>query len=111
MHDIGDAFVRAGLRDPVLDVDYMKVTYGDTEALYRDLTSAGARNCLQGRRQTLTGKSRFKAMDNLLAARMADEVLSLRLELVYGHAWGSGPRLPDGEFRFDPTQIARRQRA
>jgi hypothetical protein len=50
-------------------------------------------------------------MDDLLAARMADEVLSLRLELVYGHAWGSGPRLPDGEFRFDPTQIPRRQRA
>lgn len=111
MHDIGDAFVRAGLRDPVLDVDHLKVTYGDTKALYRDLTSTGARNCLRGRRQSLTGKSRFKAMDNLLAARMVDEVLSLRLELVYGHAWGSGPRQPDGEFRFDPTLISRRQRA
>ncbi len=49
-------------------------------------------------------------MDKLLAARMADEVLSLRLELVYGHAWGSGPRLPDGEVRFDPALISRRQR-
>lgn len=110
MHDIGDAFVRAGLRDPVLDVDHLQVTYGDTEALYRDLTNAGARNCLHGRRQTLTGKSRFKAMNKLLAARMADGILSLRLELVYGHAWGSGPRLPDGEFRLDPTLISRRQR-
>jgi malonyl-CoA O-methyltransferase len=110
MHDLGDALVRAGLRDPVLDVDHLTVTYRDTAALYRDLSSAGARNCLHGRRQSLTGKSRFKAMDNLLAARMADDILSLRLELVYGHAWGGGPCLPDGEFRVDPTLISRRQR-
>jgi malonyl-CoA O-methyltransferase len=109
MHDIGDALVRAGLRDPVLDVDHLTVTYRDTAALYRDLTSAGARNCLLGRRRTLTGKSRFKAMDELLAAHMADDVLSLKLELVYGHAWGGGPRPPDGEFLLDPSQITRRQ--
>jgi malonyl-CoA O-methyltransferase len=109
MHDIGDALVRAGLRDPVLDVDYLTVTYRDTEALYRDLTRAGARNCLHGRRRTLTGKARFKAMDELLAAHMADNVLSLKLELVYGHAWGGGPRSPDGEFRFDPSEIKRRR--
>jgi len=110
MHDIGDALVRAGLRDPVLDVDHLTVTYRDTGALYQDLTRAGARNCLRGRRRTLTGKKRFKAMDDLLAARMADDVLSLKLELVYGHAWGGGPRSPDGEFRFDPSQIQRRRR-
>lgn len=109
MHDIGDALLRTGLRDPVLDVDHLAVTYRDTDALYRDLTRAGARNCLHGRRQTLTGKNRFRAMDELLAARMADDVLSLRLELVYGHAWGAGPRRPAGEFHLDPDSIARRQ--
>jgi malonyl-CoA O-methyltransferase len=108
MHDIGDALVRAGLRDPVLDVDHLNVTYRDTDALYRDLTGAGARNCLHGRRQTLTGKSRFAAMNEHLAARMTDNVLSLRLELVYGHAWGSGPRSPTGEFRVDPRTIKHR---
>ncbi len=108
MHDLGDALVRAGLRDPVLDVDHLNVTYRDTDALYRDLTSAGARNCLRGRRQTLTGKSRFRSMDDRLAARMTDNVLSLRLELVYGHAWGGGPRLPAGEFRVDPRTITHR---
>ena len=110
MHDIGDALVRAGLRDPVLDVDHLTLTYRDTDALYRDLTNAGARNCLRGRRQTLTGKLRFRAMDNLLAARMADGALSLGLELVYGHAWGGGPRRPDGEYHLDPAQITRRRR-
>lgn len=109
MHDIGDALVRAGLRDPVLDVDYLTVTYRDTDALYRDLTNAAARNCLHGRRQTMTGKKRFRAMNELLADRMVDNVLSLRLELVYGHAWGSGPRPAAGEFRVDPAEITQRQ--
>ena len=93
----------------MLDVDQLTVTYRDTDALYRDLSRAGARNCLHGRRQTLTGKNRFKGMDRLLGARIADDVLSLRLELVYGHAWGAGARLPAGEFRLDPNSISRRQ--
>lgn len=110
MHDLGDAMIRAGLRDPVLDVDHLNVTWPDTAALYRDLGRAGARNCLEGRRRTLTGKSRFKAMDERLAAHMTGKVLSLGLELVYGHAWGGGPRQPQGEYRVDPASIARRPR-
>jgi malonyl-CoA O-methyltransferase len=110
MHDLGDALLRAGFRDAVLDVDHLDVTYRDTAALYRDLTRAGARNCLRGRRQTLTGKSRLRALDEHLAARMNDNVLSLRLELVYGHAWGGGPRGPSGEFRVDPRTITHRTR-
>ena len=110
MHDIGDALVRAGLRDPVLDVDHLTVTYRNTDALYRDLTRTGGRNCLRGRRKALTGKNRFHAMDQLLAANMTEDVLSLRLELVYGHAWGGGPRLPEGEYRVDPALIPRRHR-
>jgi malonyl-CoA O-methyltransferase len=111
MHDLGDALVSAGLRDPVLDVDYLTVTYRDTAALYRDLTSAGGRNCLSGRKKTLTGKERFRAMDEALADNMNDGVLSLKLELVYGHAWGSGPRQAQGEFHVDPTLITRRRHA
>jgi malonyl-CoA O-methyltransferase len=108
MHDVGNALLGAGLRNPVLDVDHLTVTYRDTAALYRDLSSSGARNCLYGRRRTITGKNRFKLMDDVLAARMTDNVLPLRLELVYGHAWGGGPRQSGGEFRVDPSQITRR---
>ena len=109
MHDIGDALVRAGLRDPVLDVDHVTVTYRDTDRLYRDLTGAGARNCLSGRRHTLTGKNRFRKMDKMLANHVDGDVLSFELELVYGHAWGGGPASPPGEFHVDPSQIGHRQ--
>ena len=46
MHNVGDALVRAGLRDPVLDVDRLSVTYENPRGLFRDLTGAGARNSL-----------------------------------------------------------------
>ena len=109
MHDIGDALVRAGLREPVLDVDHLRVTYRDTDTLYQDLTNSGARNSLQNRRKTLTGKQRFRQMEEKLRADAKNGALSLNLELVYGHAWGGGPQLPAGEFRLDPATISRRR--
>jgi malonyl-CoA O-methyltransferase len=110
MHDIGDALVRAGLRDPVLDVDHLDVTYRDAGSLYQDLTHSGARNCLQNRRKTLTGKQRFRQMEKNLVAGAENGALALNLELVYGHAWGGGPRLPEGEIRLDPASIMQRRR-
>ncbi len=110
MHDIGDAIVRAGLRDPVLDVDTLSVTYRDTASLYRDLTNCGGRNSLEFRRRTLTGKNRLLNMDNALLRRFAGGPLALSLELVYGHAWGGGPPQTGTEYRLDPAAIGRRRR-
>lgn len=108
MHDVGDALVRAGLTDPVLDVDYLSVTYRNCDSLYRDLTASGARNSLTDRRKTLTGKSRFDAMEEALIAGKRDAELALKLELVFGHAWGAGPRSVAGEYHLDPASITRR---
>ena len=109
MHDVGDGLVHAGLRDPVLDTDVLNVSYREAAALYRDLTLVGGRNCLSGRTRTLTGKDRFRAMEQQLARQFRDGVLQLKLEIVYGHAWGGGPLQPAGEYRLDPSQIRRRQ--
>lgn len=108
MHDVGDALVRAGLADPILDVDYLSVTYRDSGSLYRDLTASGARNSLVERRQTLTGKNRFRNMEQALRQGRGDGYLLLKLELVYGHAWGTGPRPKAGEYLLDPASITRR---
>ncbi len=109
MHDIGDGLVRAGLADPVLDTDFLDVSYRDTRALFRDLTLLGARNSLAGRARSLTGKGRFRDMEAELRDRFDDGLLELRLEVVYGHAWGGGPPQPAGEYRFDVAEIGRRQ--
>lgn len=110
MHDVGDALVRAGLRDPVLDVDRLAISYPDCRALFRDLTATGARNCLRGRNRGLVGRARFNAMIEALSAGAAHGELKLELELVYGHCWGRGPLEPRGGVRIDATNIPRRRR-
>ncbi len=90
MHDVGDALVRAGLRDPVLDVDRLTVTYNDTESLVRDLNAIGASHCIPAE----TGAMSFRP--------------GLELELVYGHCWGGGQRSGSGEYRVDAGKIGRR---
>lgn len=86
MHDVGDELVRAGLLDPVLDVDRLTVTYRDRRSLENDLAAIGAGDCLPG-----------------------DLVnFDQDLELVYAHCWGSGQAASTGEFRIDPERIGRR---
>jgi malonyl-CoA O-methyltransferase len=110
MHDVGDRLLKAGMREPVLDVDYLSVTYPNADALIADLTLAGARNSLTERRRTLTGKRRFRDMTRVLNSFCRDGSLACRLELVFGHAWGGGPAQRPGEFRFDAGRIGRRSR-
>ena len=108
MHDIGDAAVRAGLRNPVLDVDRLTVTYEDTESLFHELTAMGARNSLSKRNRSLSPAKRFKAMKAALNSSRDGGPLTLELEIVYGHCWGSGARTVDGEFRVAAERIGLR---
>lgn len=109
MHDIGDGLVRAGLADPVLDVDRLAVSYEDPARLFVDLTRAGARNTLAGRAPGLTGRRRFRRMADALAASGTNGKFQLELELVYGHCWGAGPRQAGENFRIDASRIPRRR--
>ena len=108
MHDLGDAAVRAGLSDPVLDVDRLRVVYKSSANLFRDLSGCGARNCLADRALSLTGKDRFKSMITALQAPGGNGRIDIDLELVYGHCWGSGPRPLGGEVRISAEGIGHR---
>ena len=55
------ALVRAGLTEPVLDVDRLCLTYPDTLALMRDLKAIGAHNVTAGRPRGLTGRGAHAA--------------------------------------------------
>lgn len=110
MHDVGDALLQSGLREPVLDTDYLTLTYRNADTLIGDLTRAGARNCLARRRPSLTGKDSLEEMKRALEASREDGELAVRLELVFGHAWGGGPRPAPGEFSVDISRIGRRSR-
>jgi len=87
MHDVGDALLRAGFAEPVMDVEHFTLTYADTTALMRDLKLLGAHNVTQGRRRTLTAPGRLRAMQQAYEQYRSEGVLPASYEVVYGHAW------------------------
>ncbi|MBI2992925.1 MAG: malonyl-ACP O-methyltransferase BioC [Gammaproteobacteria bacterium] len=101
MHDLGDALMRAGLRDPVMEVEQFTLTYADVFALMRDLKQLGAQNANAGRRRTLTGKERMGRMLQAYERHRRDGLLPANYEVVYGHAWGGGHAR-----RLDPHTVA-----
>ena len=109
MHDIGDAAVRAGLRDPVLDVDRLTVTYESASRLFADLTAMGARNSLQYRERSLGGATALRSMIAALERTRRSGCMSFELEIVYGHCWGPGPRAAPGEYAVPTSAISRRR--
>ena len=94
MHDIGDALVRAGFAEPVLDVERYTLTYVDARDLMRDLKAIGAHNATAGRARGLTGKGVFRRMLEAYDRDRVDGLLPATYEVVYAQAW-----CPDGSFR------------
>ena len=114
MHDIGDALLRSGLADPVMDTETLTLTYDDGMDVMRDLKAMGAHNVTAGRKHSLTGKNRLKQM---LSAynnfRLDDDKLPATYEVIYGHAWGSKAQSrqqadEDGSINIPLSQIGRR---
>lgn len=89
MHDVGDALMRAGLRDPVMDVERLRLFHPDADAVMRSLKGIGARNGLAGRSRGLTGKGRLDAA-RAAYERLRDEARGLpaSYEVIHGQAWG-----------------------
>lgn len=87
MHDIGDAMMRAGLADPVLDVENFTLTYDSVRSIMRELKTLGAHNVRRERRRTLTGKGRLQEVESHYEQLRTDGVLPVSYEIIYGHAW------------------------
>jgi len=111
MHDLGDALVRAGMGEPVMETERFTLAYADGRALMRDLKSLGARNANVGRRRTLTGRGRLTAMLGAYEKYRHDGRLPATYEVVYGHAWRaeSDPNREPGIARVPISSILRRR--
>ncbi|MEW8646955.1 MAG: malonyl-ACP O-methyltransferase BioC [Candidatus Thiodiazotropha endolucinida] len=105
MHDVGDAMVRAGLAEPVVDVDRMRLDYDDVSSLMRDLKTLGAHNVTRNRPRGLTGKGRLRAMYEAYESFRMDGRLPASYEVVYGHAWAPQQRQIDGVTAIPVDQI------
>ncbi len=87
MHDLGEALVRAGFAEPVLDVERHVVAYDDARTLMRELKAIGAHNATAGRARGLTGKATWGRMLAAYESRRRDGRLQATYEVVYAQAW------------------------
>jgi len=84
VHDLGDLLIRSGFAAPVMEMEYLTLTYARLEDLLRDLRANGA---LSVRRVGLrTPRWRERVAQRYEALRQ-DGRLPATLEVVYGHAW------------------------
>lgn len=98
---LGDLVVRAGLEEPVLDVDRIRLSFGELSGAIRDLRACGATNTAGGRRRGLTGRGRWQRFVEALWRQQGEGRqgrLGLTIELIFGQAFGarSGPRTGAG---------------
>jgi malonyl-CoA O-methyltransferase len=111
MHDLGDALVRAGYAEPVMDVERLTVTYPDLAALIQELKATGSSNRAAGASSGLTGRSRWSRFETAGAGLLRNGVIPASVEVVYGQAWTGEPRkseVRDGEIRVPLTTLQRK---
>ena len=97
MHDIGDMLVAGGFAAPVMDMEYITLTYNDVKAVMQDLRSIGAHNATAGRGSGLMGKNTWNRVLQNYEGLRRDGKLPATFEVIYGHAWKPQPKkIADG---------------
>jgi malonyl-CoA O-methyltransferase len=92
MHDLGDALMRTGFAEPVMDAERLTITYPDLATLVRELQGSGSTNVASGRARGLLGRGRWSALQQHSEALKRNGALPVSVEVVYGHAWAGAQR-------------------
>jgi malonyl-CoA O-methyltransferase len=92
MHDVGDALMRAGFEQPVLDVDTHQLDYPGVIELMRDLQRIGAVNADRDRRRSLLGRGTLAKLTATYEPLRGARGLPSTWEVVYGLAWAPAMR-------------------
>lgn len=92
MHDLGDALIRNGFGQPVMDVEQVRLIYDDAMQVMRDLKTLGATQANQSN-QSARGMLGRGTLSAVIAAyeqyRDGQSKLPATFEVVQGHAWAS----------------------
>ncbi len=114
--EFGDALMRAGFRNPVVDRDVAVHWHPDMASLMREQRAIGATNALSARRRALTGRARFEAAAGHYEQFRTERGLPASWEWITAMAWspkhGAPIREGDEELaRFDASAIPVRRRS
>jgi len=96
MHHLGDALVQAGFSDPVLDVEYVTITYRDSEKLFYEMCAT---------------KMIHENAKKLSLIPNEEHIFSLTFEVIHAHAFAAAPKFladESGVTRFPAGNILRR---
>ncbi len=97
MHQVGDALMGAGFAQPVLETEYLTLTYAGVQDLMRDLKALGTRNATAHRPRGLTGRKQMQRLIQAYEAYRTQGRLPATYEVIYGHAWAAQSQpLPKG---------------
>ena len=117
MHNVGDELLRAGYREPVMDVERLTLEYPDVMSLMRELKGLGAHNVASQRLHGLTGKSSLKGMLQAYEQFRRDDRYPASYEVIYGTAFaptdGQPVKTPQGDvatFSVDALRTRTRKR-
>ena len=102
---VGDALVRAGFHQPVLDREDERTHYQDLPSLMRELRAIGATNALASRRHTLTGRTRFRVAAEAYEAHRDARGLPASWEILSAMAWAPEAGTPIREGGVDVTAV------
>ncbi|QBZ84023.1 class I SAM-dependent methyltransferase [Hydrogenovibrio crunogenus] len=89
MHDIGDALIRNGFGQPVMDVEHFTLTYEKPIGVLKDLKAIGATNATENRQHGLMGKQRFMQMLEAYEQQRQNGLIPATYEVIHGHAWAT----------------------
>lgn len=100
MHNVGDALVRAGFTEPVIDSQVLTITYGEVDSLIADLRNAGSVNATPDRNRGLTGRVAAQRLRAACHAQAGpDGRIPITIDVVFGIAWAG-----DRPSRSDPNE-------
>lgn len=90
MHIIGDELIKAGVADPVMDMEKLTFTYSSVADVFKDLKGIGAHNMNAGRHTGLMSKGKWQAMLNAYNKfKNEQDLFPATYETIFGHGWGN----------------------
>lgn len=109
MHEIGDYLQQLKFKDPVIDMEFLTLTYNELRQILVDLKNQGTHNIAKDRLKGLTGKKKFDTfVKGYEQQRNAQGYLPLTYEVIYGIGWGQSKESIRNEYYIPIETITKR---
>lgn len=109
MHILGDCLQKSGFKDPVMDMEFITITYNELKKIFLDLKDLGTHNIAQNRNKGLMGKKKFQ---QFVAAyethRNSEGYIPVTYEVIYGIGWGQVKEKKITEYSVPIDSITRK---